>query len=54
MKNQFIDIGDATYVNQVRKDDYTKKLALYLTKDCQNDKLCEVQSMLDFCYSNSI
>ena len=48
VKNQFIDIGDATYVNQVRKDDYTKKLALYLTKDCQNDKLCEVQSMLDF------
>lgn len=48
VKNQFIDIGDATYVNQVRKDDYTKKLALYLTKNCQNDKLCEVQSMLDF------
>ena len=48
VKNQFIDIGDATYVNQVRKDEYTKKLALYLTKNCQNDKLCEVQSMLDF------
>ena len=27
VKNQFIDIGDATYVNQVRTDDYTIKLA---------------------------
>lgn len=48
VKNQFIDIGDSTYVNQVRTDDYTIKLATYLTKDCNGDKTCEVQSMLDF------
>lgn len=49
VKNQFIDIGDSTYVNQVRTDDYTLKLANHLTKDCiKADKLCEVQSMLDF------
>lgn len=48
VKNQFIDIGDATYVNQVRTDDYTIKLATHLTKDCKGDKICEVQSMLDF------
>jgi hypothetical protein len=48
VKNQFIDIGDATYVNQVRTDDYTIKLADYLTKDCASNKVCEVQSMLDF------
>ena len=49
VKNQFIDIGDATYVNQVRTDDYTLKLANHLTKDCiKADKLCEVQLMLDF------
>ena len=48
VKNQFIDIGDATYVNQVRTDDYTIKLATYLTKDCASNKVCEVQSMLDF------
>ncbi|NCB12463.1 MAG: hypothetical protein EOM78_12620 [Erysipelotrichia bacterium] len=48
VKNQFIDIGDATYVNQVRTDDYTIKLAQYLTKNCNNNKICEVQSMLDF------
>lgn len=48
VKNQFIDIGDATYVNQVRTDDYTIKLATYLTKDCALNKVCEVQSMLDF------
>ncbi len=46
VKNQFIDIGGATYVNQVRTDDYTKRLAKSLTKDCQT-KVCEVQSMLD-------
>ena len=34
VKNQFTDIGDSTYVNQVRIDDYTKKLAVFLTKDC--------------------
>lgn len=48
VKNQFIDIGDSTYVNQVRTDDYTIKLADFLTKDCKGDKICEVQSMLDF------
>jgi hypothetical protein len=48
VKNQFIDIGDSTYVNQVRTDDYTIKLATYLTKDCNGEKTCEVQSMLDF------
>lgn len=48
VKNQFTDIGDSTYVNQVRTDDYTNKLANHLTKNCNNDKICEVQSMLDF------
>ena len=48
VKKQFIDIGDSTYVNQVRTDDYTIKLATYLTKNCNDNKLCEVQSMLDF------
>ena len=48
VKNQFIDIGDSTYVNQVRTDDYTIKLANHLTKNCKGDKVCEVQSMLDF------
>lgn len=48
VKKQFIDIGDLTYVNQVRIDDYTLKLASFLTKDCQNNEVCEVQSMLDF------
>ena len=48
VKNQFIDIGDATYVNQVRADEYTIKLADFLTKDCNKNKICEVQAMLDF------
>ena len=52
VKKQFIDIGDATYVNQVRTDDYTQRLANHLTKDCpnnyMNNEICEVQSMLDF------
>jgi hypothetical protein len=48
VKNQFIDIGDSTYVNQVRTDDYTIKLATHLTRNCEGDKVCEVQSMLDF------
>lgn len=48
VKNQFIDIGDSTYVNQVRTDDYTIKLAQYLTKNCNGGKICELQSMLDF------
>lgn len=48
VKNQFIDIGDSTYVNQVRTDDYTLRLANHLTKNCQGNDGCEVQSMLDF------
>ncbi len=48
VKNQFIDIGDSTYVNQVRTDEYTIKLADFLTKNCNGDKTCEVQAMLDF------
>jgi len=48
VKNQFIDIGDATYVNQVRSDDYTIQLAQNLIKSCNGDKTCEVQSLLDF------
>ena len=48
VKKQFIDIGDSTYVNQVRQDEYTIKLANFLTKNCNSDKTCEVQSMLDF------
>ena len=48
VKNQFIDIGDTTYVNQVRTDDYTIKLADFLTKDCKSDINCEVQAILDF------
>ena len=48
VKNQFIDIGDETYVNQVRIDEYTKNLAFHLTQNCANDKICEVQAMLDF------
>ncbi|PLY06429.1 MAG: hypothetical protein C0625_09845 [Arcobacter sp.] len=46
VKNQFIDIGGLAYVNQVRTDDYTKRLANSLTKDCQT-KVCEVQSLLN-------
>ena len=48
VKKQFIDIGDLTYVNQVRTDDYTLKLANHLTSSCKDDEICEVQSMLDF------
>lgn len=48
VKNQFIDIGNATYVNQVRLDDYSEKLSTFLVKDCKNEQICEVQSMLDF------
>ena len=48
VKNQFIDIGDATYVNQVRTDDYTIRLANHLTKNCSGNRVCEVQSILDF------
>lgn len=35
VKNQFTDIGKSTYVNQVRIDEYTKKLADFLTKNCK-------------------
>lgn len=48
VKNQFTDIGDETYVNSVKTDEYIEKLALYLTRNCKEDKLCEVQSLLDF------
>lgn len=48
VKNQFMDIGDSTYVNQVRVDEYTKKLSDFLTKTCNKDKICEVQKILDF------
>lgn len=48
VKNQFIDVGDETYVNQVRSDEYTIQLAQNLTKSCSGDKTCEVQSILDF------
>ena len=48
VKNQFIDIGDSTYVNQVRVDEYTKRLANHLSKDCKSKEKCEVQKMLDF------
>lgn len=47
VKNQFLDLGDSTYINQVRMDDYTKRLSLHLTKDCENNQVCEVQSLLD-------
>lgn len=47
VKNQFIDIGDSTYVNQVRVDDYTLRLANHLSKGCKTQR-CEVQKMLDF------
>lgn len=47
VKNQFINIDGSNYVNQVRADDYTKRLALRLTSTCKT-KTCEVQNMLDF------
>lgn len=46
VKNQFINIEGLTYVNQVRTDDYTKRLAFHLSEACDT-KVCEVQSMLD-------
>ena len=46
VKNQFIDIGGLTYVNQVKTDEYTKALANRLSKGCKT-QVCEVQSMLD-------
>jgi hypothetical protein len=48
IKNQFIDIGDLTYVNQVRTDEYTLRLANHLSKECNTNELCEVQKILDF------
>ncbi len=48
VKNQFIDIGDSTYVNQVRDDKYTRDLSTFLTKSCKSNQLCQIQSMLDF------
>lgn len=48
VKKQFIDIGDLTYVNQVRTDDYTLRLANHLSKGCNKNEICEVQKILDF------
>lgn len=48
VKNQFIDIGNTTYVNQVRLDEYTKNLSDFLTKNCNKNEICEVQNILDF------
>lgn len=48
VKNQFIDIGNLTYVNQVRLDEYIKNLSDFLTKDCNKNEICEVQNILDF------
>lgn len=48
VKNQFTDIGDSTYVNQIRLDDYTNRLSSFLIKDCNNYELCEVQTLLNF------
>ncbi len=48
IKTRFTDIGSSTYVNQVRVDDYTKKLSDFLTQTCKQDSICEVQKMLDF------
>ncbi|WP_404319067.1 hypothetical protein [Malaciobacter canalis] len=45
---QFLDIDDKTYVNQVKIDEFTHSLSKKLTLHCKNDKICEVQSMLDF------
>lgn len=48
IKTRFTDIGSSTYVNQVRVDDYTKKLGDFLTQTCNKEEICEVQKMLDF------
>lgn len=48
VKNQYLDIGDTRYINQVREDKYTKNLASFLTKSCALNKTCEVQTLLDF------
>jgi hypothetical protein len=48
IKTRFTDIGSSTYVNQVRVDDYTKKLSDFLTQTCNKEEICEVQKMLDF------
>src|SRR5574344_2948610 len=48
VKNQFMDIGDSTYVNQVRVDEYTKNLSDHLTKDCNKDQVYEVKNILNF------
>ncbi len=47
MKNQFIDINELTYINHVKTDNDTKKLAMHLTKKCKT-KVCEIQNILDF------
>lgn len=49
IKKQFIDINNFTYINQVKEDEYTKKLAKDLVKECQiGDEYCKVQSVLNF------
>lgn len=48
IKTRFTDIGSSTYVNQVRVDDYTKKLGDFLTQTCNKEEICEVQKMLYF------
>jgi hypothetical protein len=47
VKNQFIHVAGATYVNQVKNDEFVKNLALQLKGNCETS-LCEVQQMLDF------
>jgi len=47
VKNQYLDLENSTYVNQVREDEYTKKLSFYITKECKGNEICEVQSLLN-------
>lgn len=37
-----------SFLRKSRVDEYTKKLADFLTKNCKQDSMCEVQNMLDF------
>lgn len=48
IKNQFVKVGDLNYVNQVRLDEFSKNLAAKLSVNCEFDKLCEAQNILDF------
>jgi len=47
VNKKFIDIDGGTYINQVKTDDFTKKLSEELTKNCTNGT-CEVQKMLNY------